>query len=120
MRAAACGTESGYRRHLRDDIVPCRPCCDGHAAHMARWRGRAAVTAPEDPLRYRAARLGHEPAEALTTHDRHRLVAELHRAGWTDRRIATHARMTTYTTARIRAGLGLLPNRPSATTRGAA
>lgn len=71
-------------------------------------------------LHYREALAGREPAEALPTHVRHRLVAQLHGAGWTDVEIAAHTRMTTYTTARIRAGLGLLPNRPSATTRGAA
>lgn len=61
---------------------------------------------------YLAALAGEIPAEALPTHVRHRLVARLHRSGWTDVEIATHTRMTTYTTARIRAGLGLAPNQP--------
>jgi hypothetical protein len=70
---------------------------------------------------YREALTGRLPAEALPTHARHRLVAHLHAAGYSDVEIAAHTRMTTYTTARIRAGLGLAPNRPRATsTRGAA
>lgn len=70
---------------------------------------------------YRAAFAGDMPAEALPTHVRHHLVAQLHRGGRTDVEIAARTRMTTYTTARIRAGLGLLPNRPGAThTRGVA
>lgn len=64
------------------------------------------------PLRYQAARNGQTPAEDLCTEDRHRLVTELHAWGWTDIQIAGHTRMTLYTTARIRAGLGLLPHRP--------
>jgi hypothetical protein len=54
---------------------------------------------------------GHEPAEALSTHDREHLVAEFVEAGWTDLQIACHTRMTTYTTARIRQRLGLRRNR---------
>jgi len=47
------------------------------------------------------------PAEALPPADRERLVGELWAAGWTDVEIATHTHMSTYTTARIRARLGL-------------
>lgn len=50
---------------------------------------------------------GHLPAEALSTKDRETLVWDLHAAGWTDCEIATHTRMTTFTTGRIRARLGL-------------
>lgn len=109
---AAHGTEPGYRRHLADRDVPCRACCEAHTVVVANWRARARVSTPLEPLRYQAARRGIEPAEALTPGDRHRLVAELHRGGWDDRAIASHTRMTTYTTARIRGALGLLPNRP--------
>lgn len=107
---AAHGTESGYRRHLADRDVPCFPCCDAHALAMANWRARARVTTAINPLQYQAARLGLEPAEALVSGDRHRLVAELHGLGWDDQRIAAHTRMTTYSTARIRGALGLLPS----------
>lgn len=72
------------------------------------------------PHLYAAALAGHEPAEALTTSDRHRLVAQLHRAGWTDADVAVHTALTTYTAARIRNTLGLPPNRELASTRGAA
>lgn len=109
---AAHGTEPGYRRHLADRDVPCRACCEAHTVVVASWRARARVSTPLEPLRYQAARRGIEPAEALAPGDRHRLVAELHRGGWDDRAIASHTRMTTYTTARIRGALGLLPNRP--------
>lgn len=110
---AVCGSEPGYRRHVYKRSVPCQRCCTAHAAHMARWRSRARVTTAVNPVQYQAARIGLEPAEALVAADRHRLVAELHRLGWGDTAIASHTRMTTYTTARIRGALGLLPNRPS-------
>jgi hypothetical protein len=54
------------------------------------------------------------PAEALPTHLRWRLVAELHGRGLTDVEIAEWTLMTTYTTARIRDSIGLRPNRPRA------
>lgn len=53
---------------------------------------------------------GRLPAEALSARDRDDLVSQLHQLGWTDVQIATHTRMTTYTTGRIRARLGLAPN----------
>lgn len=106
------GTESGYRRHLADSEPPCQDCCAGHAEHNANWRNRARVTTPDHPLHYQAARLGNEPAEALTTRDRQRLVTELHTLQWADHEIAAHTRMTTYTTARIRGSLGLAPHQP--------
>lgn len=56
---------------------------------------------------YRKAAAGLIPAEALPTHLRWRLVADLHRAGLTDVEIAEHTAMTTYTTCRIREGMGL-------------
>jgi hypothetical protein len=61
---------------------------------------------------YVAARNGQLPAEALPTHLRWRLVAELNKAGWTDDEIADRTRMTAYTAGRIREGMGLAPNRP--------
>lgn len=50
---------------------------------------------------------GELPAEILTPAERERLVHELWGYGWTDVEIACHTRMTTYTTGRIRARLGL-------------
>lgn len=64
------------------------------------WRGEL----------YECARLGLVPAEVLSQQQRWTLVAELHRAGWGDRRIAELTRMSEYTTARIRAEMGLRPN----------
>jgi hypothetical protein len=61
---------------------------------------------------YRRARDGRLPAEALPTHLRWRLVTELHLLGWTDVEIAEWTLQTTYTTARIRSGMGLAANRP--------
>jgi hypothetical protein len=54
------------------------------------------------------------PAEALPTHLRWRLIADLHREGWTDVEIAEQTAMSTYTTCRIREGMGLQMNRPRA------
>lgn len=64
-----------------------------------------------------ACRRGDIPAEALPTEDRERLVRQLWRAGWTDVEVATHTRMSTYTTGRIRERLGLPAHRY---TKGAA
>lgn len=69
--------------------------------------------APPDTATLSRARLwgacyrGDLPAELLPTRDREALLSELHGAGWTDVEIATHTRLTTYTTGRIRARLGL-------------
>lgn len=52
---------------------------------------------------------GELPAEALDQRDRERLVYDLWAAKWSDVEIATHTRMSTYTTARIRRDLGLAP-----------
>lgn len=64
------------------------------------WRGEL----------YECARLGLVPAEVLSQQQRWTLVAELHRAGWGDRRIAEHTRTSEYTIARIRSQMGLRPN----------
>jgi len=96
---ATCGTDAGYQRHRADGEPACPDCCAAHAAVNASRRARLA---PEHPLQYRAALDGREPAEALTTADRARLVAELVARGWDVQRIAAHTRQTTYTTARIR------------------
>lgn len=53
---------------------------------------------------------GAEPAEALDTVDREQLITELWAAGWTDVEIASHTRLSTYTTGRIRDRVGLEPN----------
>ncbi|MBN9739535.1 hypothetical protein DMP23_00175 [Amycolatopsis sp. A1MSW2902] len=50
---------------------------------------------------------GEIPADALDTRDRETVVARLHAAGLTDTEIAEATRLTTYTTGRIRARLGL-------------
>lgn len=68
-------------------------------------------------LTRRLAELGEIPAEALSTREREALVRKLHGLGWTDVEIATHTRMTTYTTGRIRSRLGLAAH---PTKRGAA
>lgn len=120
---AVCGTESGYRRHLADRSRPCVRCCDAHALQTALHRARVSAgrTLPDEPLRYRAVLDGTEPAEALTTADRHRLVTALHAASWTDLDIASHTRMTLYTAARIRGDLLHLPvNRPRPVGEGVA
>lgn len=58
-----------------------------------------------------ACRAGLEPAEALPSYARDWLVEDLWTSGWTDVEIATWTRMSTYTTARIRDGLGLVANK---------
>lgn len=61
---------------------------------------------------FHLAKKGLLPAEELPTRARGQLVGELHGDGFTDVEIAERTRMTTYTTARIRARLGLVPNPP--------
>lgn len=111
---ARCGTEGFYRRHLRHREVPCWPCCDAHALHMANWRAVHADLGPIEPGRFTAALAGREPAEALCSADRLRLVGQLHRAGYTDVEVASRCRMSTYTAARLRTALRLPPNPPAA------
>jgi hypothetical protein len=65
-----------------------------------------------------ACRRGELPAELLDPADRAHLIYDLWAAGWTDVEIATHTRLTTYTTGRIRERLGLAAHPTS--TRGAA
>lgn len=65
------------------------------------------ATTPRRTRRYERALAGDIPADELPTSERAQLVAELHILGWTDADTAAHTRMTTYTTARIRARLGL-------------
>lgn len=50
-------------------------------------------------------------AEALPRTERLRLVAQLHQQGCADQQIGEALAYSTYTAARIRAGLGLAPNR---------
>lgn len=66
--------------------------------------------------RYRSARDGLLPAEALDTEQREHLVHELVTAGWTDRAIAQHTQQTLYTAGRIRDRIGLAPNREEVAT----
>lgn len=63
-----------------------------------------------DWIAWRQALNGDWPAEALSTVERAQLVRILHGRGWSDVEIAAHTLMTTYTTGRIRARLGLAPN----------
>lgn len=58
-------------------------------------------------LLWAACCAGREPAESLDARDREDLVADLVGRGWTDREVAVLTRMSSYTTARIRARLGL-------------
>lgn len=104
-----CGTNRGYQDHRRQRQVPCLSCCAAHAAAMAEWRATRPrpIDGPDEPIRYAMAFAGREPAEALTTRDRWRLVAELHRTGLTDVEVAAHTRMTTHTAARIRNAMSL-------------
>lgn len=75
---------------------------------------RHTLDAPTPPkphiVLYERCLAGREPAESLPCKQRELLVAELCTAGWTDLQIAGHTRLTLYTTARIRARLGLSPN----------
>jgi hypothetical protein len=68
-----------------------------------------ALEEPEHRQQFQLAWQGAEPADALTPHDRHVLVARLWERNWTDSRIAGHTQMTLATTARIRMELGLAP-----------
>jgi DNA-binding NarL/FixJ family response regulator len=63
-----------------------------------------------DRIAWRLALDGQLPADALQTTDRQTLVLVLHQRGWSDVEIATHTRMSTYTTARIRERIKLAPN----------
>jgi hypothetical protein len=54
------------------------------------------------PALWSACLRGFEPAESLDWRDREELVLLLADHGWSDVQIATHCRMTTYTTHRIR------------------
>lgn len=50
---------------------------------------------------------GNWPAELLTVAEREHLIFELWSYGWTDVQIASHTKLSTYTTGRIRGRLGL-------------
>lgn len=65
----------------------------------------SSMTAVEACLR------GERPAEALTRQERYEVVRRLHAQGLTDAQIAERTRLQTYTTSRIRGGLGLPANR---------
>ena len=107
--AAACGSDAGYRRHLRLRTLPCLPCRDAHTLAEVQRTGRLRL--------YERALAGDEPAEALDTDLRELLVTTLHARGWSDVQIAAHTRQTTYTTARIRARLDLPANPARPATR---
>lgn len=75
---------------------------------VGRGKFRAVPTVGQE--QFYLAKNGLLPAEALPTRVRGQLVAELHEDGFTDVQIAERTHMTTYTAARIRAALGLVPN----------
>lgn len=117
QRSWSCGSTEGHHRHRRLDESPCQRCSDAQALHAARKPWLRA----EQPIRYRAALDGREVAEALTPTDRARLVATLHRRGWSDQEIAVHCRMSLFVAAEIRERLGLRrPDVLPAATRSAA
>ena len=110
--APRCGTEAAFQRHQDLGDGACAPCWDAHEVALANRRVRYSQRSgrPVNPIQYRAALAGREPAEALVAADRELLVRTLTAWGWTDRRIAEHTRQTLYTTARIRGRLGLAAN----------
>lgn len=55
----------------------------------------------DHPAHYRAAARGHIPAEALTTHDRSRLLWRLSGSGLSVEEIAARTRTTPYTVCRV-------------------
>lgn len=65
---------------------------------------------PRTTIRYQRALASHEPAEALSTAERVRLMRTLCGWGWTDHQIAVHTLWSTYTVTRIRDQLGLAVN----------
>ena len=107
-----CGTEAAFQRRQDLGMPACAHCWDAHEVALAnrRERYRRRPTRPVNPLQYRLALRGKEPAEALAGSDRELLVRTLVGWGWPDRRIAELTSMTTYTTARIRDRLGLPAN----------
>jgi hypothetical protein len=120
---AACGTDAGYQQHRALGEPACTGCCDAHAVTNANQRAQARTRAglPVNPIQYRAALYGREPAEVLCGADRDLLWRTLLEQGWPARRIAEHTRTSTYTTGRIRERLGLSANpavrHPAATDR---
>ena len=42
-REAACGTNSGYKRHSREGTQPCVECRDAAAQYQRDWRRRVRV-----------------------------------------------------------------------------
>lgn len=110
-----CGTEAGFRRHHDLGDAGCAACWDAHEVALANRREsrRRRPGRPINPLQYRLAMRGDEPAEALVPADRELLVRTLVEWGWRDVRIAELTRMTTYTTCRIRERIGLAANQPA-------
>jgi hypothetical protein len=76
---AACGTENGYEKHLRDKTVTCPGCRRAHTdAVLARRHAKAARMPGEDPA-----------ASALARKDaRVRIARTLRAAGMTQAKIA--------------------------------
>lgn len=105
-----CGTPAAWRRHHYRGEYPCIPCADAWNAYVTAQRAERRRQARRRSALYVAAREGLEPAEALSTGERRRLVTEFVVLGMTDLEIAELTRMTLYTTARIRRELGLEPN----------
>lgn len=75
--------------------------------------GRPTPSKPDTRARLLSACwAGLEPAESLEPHEREWLLYELWLEHWTDLEISVHMKQTEYTTARIRARLGLPVRRP--------
>lgn len=65
------------------------------------------MSSPASPRLFALCRKGQAPAEALCTEDRERLLRLLWKRGWSVTEIASHTKLTPYTTARILDRLGL-------------
>jgi hypothetical protein len=109
MARLRCGTEAAFQRHLDLNDAACSACVDAHEVALAnrRERYRRQPGRPVNAIQYRACLAGRDPAEVLCGADRDLLWRTLVGWGWTDRRVAEHTRMSTYTTVRIRERLGL-------------
>ena len=44
-RAAECGTNYGYQRHINAGTAPCRACLDARAVYQREYRARKKVAA---------------------------------------------------------------------------
>lgn len=85
-RVAACGTRSGYNRHLRNHETPCNPCREANAA----YRRQRTAGKPRRTIQH-GTRAGYE------SHKRHRQYpcqpcVDAMRATWRAQRQARKAK----------------------------